>query len=101
MKEKESGEARLFDPFDCFAQFKNARDTSPEQRLEEFVLLRKENLAALESLNLSDEDLTGEKSIQPWEWRRIVMQSFHGVPFPVCSTVTGIALRRRRARTIF
>jgi hypothetical protein len=53
----ESGEARPFDPFDRFAQFKNA-DTSLEQRLDEFALLRRENLAELESLNLADEDLS-------------------------------------------
>jgi hypothetical protein len=53
----ESGEARPFDPFDRFAQFKNAEDTSLEQRLDEFALLRRENLAELESLNLSDEQL--------------------------------------------
>jgi hypothetical protein len=54
----ESGEARPFDPFDRFAQFKDAEDAPLEQRLDEFALLRRENLAALESLNLADEDLS-------------------------------------------
>jgi hypothetical protein len=54
----ESGEARPFDRFERFAQFKNAEDTSLEQRLDEFALLRRKNLAELESVNLSDEDLS-------------------------------------------
>ena len=54
----ESGEARPFDRFERFAQFKNAEGTSLEQRLDEFALLRRTNLAELESVNLSDEDLS-------------------------------------------
>ena len=54
----ESGEARTFDPFDRFAQFKETRDKSLDQLLDEFGRLRRENLAALQALNLQPEDLT-------------------------------------------
>jgi DinB superfamily len=54
----ENGEARPFDPFDRFAQLKESRDKSLEQLLDDFARLRKENLAALQALNLQPEDLT-------------------------------------------
>lgn len=54
----ESGEARAFDPFDRFAQFKDSQGKSLEQLLDEFARLRGENLAALQSLNLQPQDLT-------------------------------------------
>jgi DinB family protein len=54
----ENGEARPFDPFDRFAQSKESRDTSLEQLLDDFARLRKENLAALQALNLQPEDFT-------------------------------------------
>jgi hypothetical protein len=54
----EHGEARAFDPFDRLAQQKESQDKSLEQRLDEFARLRKENLAALEALNLQPQDLT-------------------------------------------
>ena len=53
----EHGEARAFDPFDRFAQFKESQGKSLEQLLDEFARLRKENLAALRTLNLQPEDL--------------------------------------------
>ena len=53
----ENGEARPFDPFDRFAQTKEGQDKSLEQLLDEFARLRKENLAALESMNLQPKDL--------------------------------------------
>ncbi len=52
----EHGEARAFDPFDRLAQLKESQDKSLEQRLDEFARLRRENLAALEALNLQLED---------------------------------------------
>jgi hypothetical protein len=52
------GEARPFDPFDRFAQVKDSQGKSLTQLLDEFARLRKENLAALQSLNLQPEDLT-------------------------------------------
>jgi hypothetical protein len=53
----QKGEARPFDPFDRFAQLKD-QDKSLEQLLDEFARLRRENLAALQALNLQPEDLT-------------------------------------------
>ena len=53
----ERGEARAFDPFDRFAQFRESQGKSLEQLLDEFARLRKENLAALRTLNLQPEDL--------------------------------------------
>ncbi len=52
----ESGEARPFDPFDRFAQ-KESQDKTLDQLLDEFSRLRKENLAALQKLNLQPGDL--------------------------------------------
>jgi hypothetical protein len=51
------GEARPFDPFDRFAQAKESQGKSLEQLLDEFARVRKENLAALQALNLKPEDL--------------------------------------------
>ena len=53
----ESGEARPFDPFDRFAQLKEAQDKSLDQLLDDFARLRGESLAALQALNLQPEDL--------------------------------------------
>ncbi len=62
----ENGEARAFDPFDRFAQMrmkemrmKESQDKSTEidQLLDDFARLRRENLAALQELNLKPEDL--------------------------------------------
>ena len=54
----ENGEAQPFDPFDRFAQLKESQDKSLEQLLDDFAHLRRENLAALQALNLKHEDLT-------------------------------------------
>jgi len=53
----ENGEARPFDPFDRFAQFKESQNKSLEQLLDDFTRLRRENLAALQTLKLQPEDL--------------------------------------------
>ena len=50
------GEARPFDPFDRFAE-RESQDKSLEQLLDEFARLRRENLAALQALNLQPDDL--------------------------------------------
>jgi hypothetical protein len=52
----EKGEAQPFDPFDRFAQTRG-KDKSLEQLLDDFALLRRKNLAHLQSLNLSEKDL--------------------------------------------
>ena len=54
----ENGEARSFDPFDRFAQLKESQDKSLELLLDDFAHLRRENLSALQALNLKREDLT-------------------------------------------
>jgi hypothetical protein len=52
----ETGEARPFDPIDRFAQLKENQDQSLEQVLNDFARLRRDNLAALQALNLQRED---------------------------------------------
>jgi uncharacterized damage-inducible protein DinB len=54
----EDGEARAFDPFDRFTQFKETQGKSLEQLLDEFAELRSENLAALQQLNLQATDFS-------------------------------------------
>jgi hypothetical protein len=54
----ENGETRAFDPFDRFAQERESKDKSLEQLLDEFAGLRTENLAALQALNLQQEDFS-------------------------------------------
>jgi len=54
----EHGEARPFDPFDRLAQKKDRQDKSLEQLLDDFARLREENLAALQTLNLQENDLS-------------------------------------------
>jgi hypothetical protein len=51
------GEARPFDPFDRFAQEKESQGKSLDQLLDEFARLRRENVAALQELNLQPRDL--------------------------------------------
>jgi hypothetical protein len=53
----ENGEGRAFDPFDRFAQFQESQGKSLEQLLDDFAQLRRENLAALQALNLKREDM--------------------------------------------
>jgi hypothetical protein len=54
----ENGEARPFDPFDRFAQSRESQNKSLEQLLDDLARLRRENLAALQALNLQPEDLS-------------------------------------------
>jgi hypothetical protein len=54
----EYGEARPFDAFDRFAQLRESQDKSLDQLLDDFARLRRENLAALQALNLQPTDLT-------------------------------------------
>jgi len=53
----EHGEARAFEPFDRFAQFRDSEGKRVEDLLEEFAALRAENLATLRKLDLSQADL--------------------------------------------
>jgi len=50
------GETRPFDLFDRFAQFRESQGKSLEQLLDEFALLRKENVTALRALALKPDD---------------------------------------------
>jgi hypothetical protein len=51
------GEARAFDRFDRFAQEKESRGKSLDQLLDQFARLRRENVAALQELDLQPQDL--------------------------------------------
>lgn len=51
------GEARTFEPYDRFAQFRESAGKSLGQLLREFTTLRGENMAALAELDLGPEDL--------------------------------------------
>jgi hypothetical protein len=54
----EKGEARQFDPVDRLAQFEESQGKSLDQLLDDFARLRRENLPALQTLNLQYEDWT-------------------------------------------
>jgi len=53
----EQGESRSFDPFDRTAMFHESRNETLEMLLEEFALLRLDNLGALKALELTDAHL--------------------------------------------
>jgi hypothetical protein len=53
-----AGEMRPFDPFDRTAQFTESHGKSLSELLVRFASLRRDNLAALAEMNLTDEDLS-------------------------------------------
>jgi hypothetical protein len=53
----EHGESRTFDPFDRFAQFRESEGKTLDGMLDEFAVLRAENLRTLAAMNLTDADL--------------------------------------------
>src|SRR3982751_1778373 len=53
----EHGQERPFDPFDREAQFRNSQGKPLPGLLDEFSLLRRENLARLRALNLQETQL--------------------------------------------
>ena len=53
----EFGPVKTFDPYDRFAQYRESNGKSMQQLLDEFAVLRKENMQALQSLRLSAADL--------------------------------------------
>ncbi len=55
---------KTFEPYDRFAQFEASKGKSLSQLLDEFALLRKENVERLRSKNLTDKNLE-EKGIHP------------------------------------
>lgn len=56
------GDNRRFEPYDRFAQIRESEGKTLAQLLDQFALLRKENLVTLRDWNLSDRELalTGE-----------------------------------------
>jgi len=52
------GEMRPFDPFDRTAQFKESQGKSLRELLTEFTDLRRDNLAVLAGMNLTENDMT-------------------------------------------
>jgi hypothetical protein len=53
----EHGESQAFEPFDRFAQFEKSKGKSLEELLDEFESLRNRNLAALEQMNITPDQL--------------------------------------------
>jgi hypothetical protein len=53
----EHADSRAFDPFDRFAQFEVSRGKTLPQLLDEFAMLRAENVRRLRALGLADADL--------------------------------------------
>ena len=52
-----NSEDKTFEPFDRFAQFENSKGKTLPEILNEFELLRNENLETLKSLNLTEDQL--------------------------------------------
>jgi hypothetical protein len=59
-----AGETRPFDTFDRMAQFTESRGESLGELLATFAELRRENVAVLSGMSLTDEDL-GRKGLHP------------------------------------
>ena len=59
-----AGETRAFEPFDRMAQFTASQDKSLGELLMTFADLRRENVAALIGMNLTEADL-GRKGLHP------------------------------------
>jgi len=55
-----AGETQPFEPFDRTAQFTESQDKNLGELLANFADLRRENVAALVGMNLTDDDLDGE-----------------------------------------
>ena len=54
---RDHGEARAFDKFDRFAQFADSEGRTLGSLLDEFAMLRRDSLRALESMALTEADL--------------------------------------------
>ena len=59
-----AGETRPFEPFDRTAQFKESTDKDLSELLATFAELRRQNLAALVGMNLTEADLK-RKGLHP------------------------------------
>lgn len=53
----EHGVSKPFDPYDRFAQYEESKDKSLQQLLDEFEMTRRENVAWLQSRQLTEDDL--------------------------------------------
>ena len=60
----EQGVKKPFDPYDRFAQYEESKGKSLEQLLDEFTIIRKENVAWLQSIQPTEIDLE-RKGIHP------------------------------------
>lgn len=60
----EHGVRKPFDPYDRFAQYEASRGKSLQQLLDEFEMIRHENLAWLQSMQLTEEELE-RKGLHP------------------------------------
>ncbi|MBS4063424.1 MAG: DinB family protein [Chitinophagaceae bacterium] len=60
----EHGVSKPFEPYDRFAQYEESKGKTIAQLLEEFELLRKQNIQWLQSLNLTNEDFE-KKGMHP------------------------------------
>lgn len=56
--------SKTFEPYDRFAQFEESKGKTLKQLLEEFSILRNQNLSFLKSLHISEKDFT-KKAIHP------------------------------------
>ena len=68
----EHGEAKVFEPFDRFAQLDDSKGKSMNELLDEFADLRAENLEALEGMKLTEDDL--ERTGQHPEFGRVTLR---------------------------
>jgi hypothetical protein len=57
-------ENKTFEPYDRFAQFDESKGKTMKQLLNEFSILRKQNLEFLKTLNISEKDFS-KKGIHP------------------------------------
>ncbi len=60
----EHGVKKPFDPYDRFAQYEESRGKSLQQLLDEFEMIRHENVAWLQSMQLTEEELE-RKGLHP------------------------------------
>ena len=60
----EFGNTKTFERYDRFAQYEESKGKSLQQLLEEFEVIRRENMNWIKSLNLTEDDL-GRRGMHP------------------------------------
>ncbi len=60
----EFGNTKIFERYDRFAQYEESKEKSLQQLLEEFEVIRRENMNWIKSLNLTENDL-GRRGMHP------------------------------------